>query len=62
MTGDLIDNKIVVKIISTVPRSNPGTTSQRVEKSMEIPKQRYITRKIIDELMLVSASQCAYLP
>ena len=48
MTGDLIDNEIVVKIISTVPRSNPGTTSQRVEKSMEIPKQRYITRKIID--------------
>ena len=54
--------KIAVEIISTRAGSNPNTTSKTVEKSIEIQKQRYISpEKNIDELMLVSASQCAYL-
>ena len=54
--------KIAVEIISTRAGSNPNTKSKTVEKSIEIQKQRYISPgKNIDELMLVSASQRAYL-
>ena len=54
--------KIAVEIISTRAGSNPNTKSKTVEKSIEIQKQRYLSPgKNIDELMLVSASQRAYL-
>ena len=53
-TGDLFGNKSADKITKTESQSNPENPSQTDEKSIEIPKEKYLSlekkQKIIEYL------------
>ena len=56
-TGDLICNKVIDKIIKTIPNKTKDLKIQKNVKFIEIPKERYISpdkrQQIIDENRLV---------
>ena len=56
-TGDLICNKVIDKIIKTIPSTAKDLKIQKNVKFIEIPKERYISpdkrQQITDENRLV---------